>query len=770
MIQSNLEMVNVTQRYHCTHCHATFESETIVASESMPVFCCNGCKVVYDILTQSNLTYYYVLKEKTTPFKAAQPVSDAQKNYTYLDALPTDIAHSFYIEGIHCVACLWLIENLSRVYPGVQSVRLNLGTSTAIIKLSSDGKWSKTAQTLAELGYAPHLLNTSEAEARHAAARRSTMIKIGIAAACAANIMMFSVAIYSGVTGTLETAFQWLSGLLSIPVMAYAAIPFYQGFRAALKSRHMTIDVPVVLAIQLGFWMSFWNLLKGSPHTYFDSITTFVFLMLSTRHALKEAHSRLTHDIDLKLNILGPERDISVGDILVVGTEEVIPCDGLVHSLAAELDTSLMTGETLPTHMKQGDTLYAGMKNVGSPLHIQATAVGAQTRLSRLLSEIESGKKPDIVILTDTISKYFLWVVLGLVGASLLLPTASLNMTLALIVVACPCALALAVPLTISRSLHLAMKRGIWIKNPSALQRLTDIKTLYWDKTGTLTTGQLQVCDWQRKDTDPSLDALIYALEKDSRHPIAKAIVRYLHAKGLNPNDCPILEVVDTIGQGVSATYKGHHYQLSQLKSLSQEGEKKAISQVALFKNGTPCICISLEDTLKPDGVHTLELLHSQGLNSHLLSGDTQAAVDGIMVRLPLKSATAEMSPEDKIHRIQATPYSMMIGDGANDATAMAVAHVSLAVQGSLDLSLKAADMVLVVPELSRIPELFDIARQCKRVWILNCTLALFYNSFGIFSVFMGWVDPLFAAILMPLSSLTVYLIPMIMIRDSRRL
>ena len=444
-------------------------------------------------INQYNLEKFYQIQDETGEF--TKPITDLNgKNFEYLDLPETEKKYvtvlkdskriEFYLEGIHCLACIWLIEKLTAILPQVKSTRLNIEKSVVTIELSLDGKCSQIAATLNSLGYTPTPISgLSDQEKLQKKEERRILMRIGVAGACAMNIMLYSLGIYAGAEGHFSLIFSHLSLLLSLPVMTYSAWPFYKSAFAALKNKNVNLDVPLSFALIAGFSLSIFYTLKNSPLNYFDSISTLVFLILLSRYLLKKAQQNSLKATNLS-SLFGGSRiikivngrkieveedQLNVNDTLYIDSGDFIPADGEILKGTSKLGTSSLTGESNLLAVQEGSFVNKGMTNQGNPFVMKVSAVKENTLLGKILSSVESNlkKRPDLIKLTDKVSHYFIISVLTFFIISLITfyfthgLDLALQRSLAFIIVTCPCALGLATPLAFSRALKQAAKLGI---------------------------------------------------------------------------------------------------------------------------------------------------------------------------------------------------------------------------------------------------------------------------------------------------------------------
>lgn len=774
----------------CAHCGLPVPSFRAGRSEGEPSFCCEGCRTVYQILTGHDLQEYYAIKKQSEHFAKSQPASSVISRYSYLDepAVKDKFAYGggrcmdFYIEGVHCVACLWLIERIGRVVPGVQSVQMSLGSLVAKVSLDDAGAFAPVAEGLERIGYKPHPVSEGrQADDLNHAENRREMIRIGVAGFCMMNIMILFVSIYAGADAGLLQFFRWLSGALFLPVAVYGAAPFYRGALSALKARQMNIDLPVAGALLLGSAASLWNLITGSEHVYFDSLTAFVFLLLSARYALKTLYqktasqtgageflipkSALRYNLVSRMSEVTAVESVLKGEYLLVPQGEVVAADGEVAEGAGYADFHMISGESEPVKLQQGSKVFAGSVNVGPDLIIKVSAVGAQTRIERLLQSAAGLEKPKTVQMADAAAKRYLAAVfigaVGLIVSSYRLSfTAAFDRALSMIIIACPCALALATPLAYRMASRASARIGVLLKSVSALDKLSKAKKLYLDKTGTLTHGRFEVLQWTVLSGAEDFIRTAYLLEKKSAHPIALALRDYAHKFYADPGEG--LEVQDwreVLGSGVSGRVKNKHYEIKGAPVLNAQAEASASavrSCVGIYEDGVQKVRIDLGDRIREDSREAIQRLQRQFESVTMITGDRPETAQAVAAELSIPSFTAQMSPESKKELLSKDPFSLMVGDGANDAGAMKAASISVAVQGSIETSFQCADAYLTVPGLSALPELIAIARRTRKVVWTALLVSLAYNLSGMVLALLGFVTPLVAAVVMPLSSFTV--------------
>jgi P-type Cu2+ transporter len=767
----------------CTHC-----GNEVPARRGPSTFCCAGCESVYHLLKARGLDQYYELRAKSGHPQVSPPEITPDESFAYLDqseflelyAQVTSTGSktmNFYLEGAHCAACVWLTEQIQEFVPEIQSARLSLGDSVARVTIRPNGSFSSVAREYARMGYRPHPVRADEADALSRSEDRWLLARAGVAGACAGNIMLLAVSLYAGADGNLARAFRWTSFGLSLPVLLFSAYPFYRGAWSAVRSRRATIDLPIALGIALGGASSVYNLSTGSAYLYFDSLSTLVFLMLSSRYLLIRTQRAATHTSKL-IRFLTPAvarlrnpktgafQEVSVdrvrhGDEVEVLTSEVMPVDGVVLQGRSVIDQSLLTGESLPKSTVEGDVVFAGTINREAPLLIRATAAGGATRLGQAMRAVEEdlSKKAPIVSFSDRIARAFVAAVLVAVAVIFLIGLRqgldiAVNLALALSIVTCPCAFALATPLAMSVSMGRCARQGVLIKDAEALERLSRIKEILFDKTGTLTLGKLEVSGWDHGlplETDTEFLSAILALESRSRHPVAKALLAHFESRNISRPE--LTGFKEIVGTGVKGIVDGRSYELRANPTLGIE------TAIGVWRDGMHLGNIRFSDRLRENSPGVFRTLAEMGYKLSLLSGDAVNVVAQVATSLGLARTAwhAERGPEGKRREVVARSHALMVGDGANDAAALAAAYASIAVHGGVEISLRSADVYCRKPGVGAIPPLLTIARETMWVIRRNFGFSIVYNLIGIIGVIFGWVTPLFAAVLMPISALTVF-------------
>ena len=498
-------------------------------------------------------------------------------------------------------------------------------------------------------------------------------------------------------------------------------------------------------------------------------MSSLVFLLLLSRYILQKVQQKGVSSSELehffsygpahKLNEKSNEFEsiyakyLVAGDTVRIRPGDIIPADGKVLKGKAYLDVSLLTGESIPQKLSPGDSVYSGTKCTGNEFTFKVEQTGKESRIGQILADVQDGRKKraHIVTLTDKWAKYF---IITIFFSSLIMLfsysdlSTGVTRAITLIMVTCPCALALATPLAMSSILNKCSNFGFIIRSEVAFEKLANVKNIFLDKTGTLTYGRFQVVSW---DKDEELDRIIYTLEKNSDHPIAMALKEYMGELELTA----MTDVKEIFGSGVEGKIGEDIFRLGKIDDKILETKK-----IGLYKNMELIKTIQLRDTMREGVLDSIEKIRNLGKDPYLISGDTKNSVEFIAKKLNLSSDHYfhDVSPAKKNEIITNSKEAIMVGDGANDALALTHADVGIAVHGSIDISLKAADIYLTTPGINSIVQLIELSKETLKIVKRNIIFSLSYNLIGAGLTIMGFISPLWAAILMPVSSITVLL------------
>ncbi len=682
-------------------------------------------------------------------------------------------AMKFFVEGVRCSKCIAKIENLSLRNPDLNRLEVDLANQMAFVELKSpDLSFGRVAEEISGLGFRVVPLQPEEdAVSKWKQESRRDLVRLGVAAFCAGNIMMLAFATYFGLSGEMKSQFEYLQLALYLPVVTFVAYPFYQGFFSGLRQKSLSIDGPMAVASFLGFAVSTWNLFRQTGSIYYDSLSGFLFLILATRFAQKRTRFQYLKYLrptalaeTLKARLLKGEGwvwvrsdQLAKDNTILVEKNEWIPADGLLINSEAVIDLSVLNGESLPRRIQTGFAVKAGSRLLTDSAQIVVQKSGAQTLLGHLLSSLKRDSFDDTEFskLSNRASQILLQIVLAIAALTLISGfflnfEVQFEKALALIILACPCAMAFGTPLAFSFSMKRAQDRQIIVKSAKVFEAIRTVKTVFLDKTGTLTERFWNLTHSSLETVPEHFKQVILALESRSQHPIAFAL-REIWSQVKIPADLQVANYQEIPSLGVQGDLQGHHWQF---KSF-QEGSAKSFG---LFQDQKMVWSFQLNPVFQEGSREAVQFLLKRGYDVRLLSGDTKAETMKAAEALGLSESavSADLTPQRKSEIVQMTPNCMMIGDGVNDSLALQAAQVGIAVKGGVDLALQSADVLFLNEGLGSLPELMKIAGNARGQIRRNLTSALVYNVIGGVAALLGWVNPFVAALLMPASSLYI--------------
>lgn len=784
--------------YHCglpvpagSHFHARVLGE-------VRQLCCPGCQAVAEAIVKGGLESYYQHRSDAAINPEALPkvLGEELALYDRADVQQPFVRHegelastSLMIEGISCAACGWLIERHVRNLAGVAEASLNLSNHRLQVR------WSDTALPLSELlaelrriGYAAHPYQADQAAERLASENRRSLRQLGVAGLLWMQVMMATMATWPefniDLSAGMDSILRWTALLLTTPIVFYCCTDFFKGALRDLRTRHLTMDVSVSLAIAGAYLAGIWSTITGHGELYFDAVGMFALFLLAGRYLERRARERTAAATAQLVNLLPAsclrldaagqsERvllsELKLGDRVLVQPGGLIPADGRILSGQSSIDESVLTGEYLPLPRAPGDAVTAGTLNVEGPLTVAVDALGDDTRLSAIVRLLERAQsdKPKLAEIADRVSQWFLVIVLLAAAVVGLVwwyidPQRAFWIVLALLVATCPCALSLATPTALTTATGTLHKLGLLLTRGHVLEGLNHIDTVIFDKTGTLTEGRLTltaVHPLGSEDADRCL-GLAAALENRSEHPIARAFGR-----APQPADS-----VDSVpGLGLEGHVGGRQLRIGQASFVAAlyAGEAPPIpgdqGQWLLLADTTgPLAWFVLDDRLRDDALALLSACRKRGWKTLLLSGDSSPMVGRIAEELGIDEARGGLTPADKLVRLQAMQAAgarvLMLGDGVNDVPVLAAADISIAMGSATDLAKTSADAVLLSNRLQSLVSAFQVARRSRRIIIENLAWASLYNGLILPFAAVGWVTPLWAALGMSASSLLVVL------------
>ncbi|MDX0548842.1 cadmium-translocating P-type ATPase [Sinorhizobium medicae] len=685
------------------------------------------------------------------------------------------------LPDVHCAACIAAVERALRKISGVELARVNLSSRRVTINWrGNDDESPDFAAELAKIGYASHLASIEEDGQDPVL---SSLLKaLAVAGFSAMNIMILSVSVWSGADPATRHAFHLISAALALPAIVYSGRVFYRSAWEALRHGRTNMDVPISVGVLLAFALSVYDTLHNAAYAYFDASTSLLFVLLAGRtldHLMRgrarSAVGALERLAPRGANVIRadgaidyvPLSEIKPGMHLLVAAGERVPVDGVVVKGASELDCSLVSGESAWKRAEPGIALQAGVMNVGNPLTLLATVSADGSflaEMTRMMEAAESGRSTYRRI-ADRAASLYAPVVHGVALLSMFgwfYGTGDLHksvtIAIAVLIITCPCALGLAVPMVQVVAARRLFERGIMARDGSAFERLNDIDTVLFDKTGTLTLGEMRLVN--AGDVQPRLLSLAAAMARVSRHPASTAIALAGAGRHTAPVEFDSLEEVH--GCGIEGRAGDAVYRLGRPSwaSNATQVDLETSSATVLSKDGETTAVFAFEESVRPGARELVQTLRSAGVSVRIFSGDRSAAVSSIAGQLEIEAFSAELLPDEKVEAIRALAAKgrkvLMIGDGLNDAPALAAAHVSIAPSSATDVGRSASDFVFLGQSLLAVRDIILTAARADVLIRQNFAMAIAYNVVSVPFAIAGLVTPLAAALAMSLSSIVV--------------
>ena len=770
-------------------------------------FCCFACQSVCAAIYGAGLEGYYQRTPQGT-LLAPPPLPPKDMEMYDLDEVQQDFISCqgdvrdihLLVEGIHCAACVWLIERSLMRVPGVLAANVNLTGKRLHLRWDNKRvKLSTFIRELSKIGYAGIPYDTESAEGALKRANRAMLYRLFFSGFTMMNMFLISVALYSGANdGQFRDFFHWMGFALATPTLLYAGYPFFKGAWSGLRNARLTMDLPIVIGLSVTYGYSFYVTASrsGIGEVYFDTVTNLVFVILVGRyleglfrHQAVSATNRLMELQPRVATVLlqGEEkitsiRAVKVGEHVLVKPGYKIPMDGVVIEGRSSVDESMLSGESMPVGKKVGDRVAAGTLNGSGALVVEVQAALQDSTLSkiiRLVEEAQSSKAP-IQRLADSIVPWFVLITLCCAGITFFIWSAHFEVALmaatSVLIITCPCALGMATPMSIAVASGLGAKHGILVKNGVVLETLSKVTHFVFDKTGTLTEGRMRV-EHVLVVAGQDVAGLLTraaAVERYSEHGVAHAIVREADERKLSYRGIAVQGFHASAGLGVEAELDGQRILLGTLEWLKrnqvswsdelqaqlEEHEAQAKTCVHCAVDGRHVAMLVLADTLRADARALVDALRSAGIGMTLLSGDRRPVAEAIARQLGGMEVIAEVLPQDKDRVIQQLQQRgacvAMVGDGINDAPALIRADVGIALGSGTDVSVESADIVLMQNELDKVRLATLLSRRTLLTIRQNIGLSFAYNSIMVPLAMMAHVTPLVAAITMPISSLLV--------------
>ncbi|UZD22539.1 heavy metal translocating P-type ATPase metal-binding domain-containing protein [Algoriphagus halophytocola] len=780
-----------TEQVKCYHCGE--DCGDLELSFDHKVFCCQGCKLVYEVLSENELTDYYELEFQ--PGISQKSSNKHAYRFDYLDDIETvsallsfqneNEAHiSFYIPSIHCASCIWLLENLYQLNSGVISSRVDFIKKKVYIKYLKEKLSLKSLVTLLDtIGYEPEISLASTDEKKAVTLDKRTVQHLAVAGFCFGNMMLFSVPEYFSeaelIAESFRGVFSYLNILLAIPVVFFSARDYYRSAWNSLSQKKINMDVPIVLGIISLFLYSLWEIIVNARAGYMDSLGGLLFFLLLGKIFQQKTFATLEFDRDFKAYFpiavtriksdqeeVVPLSKVVVGDVILVRDEELIPADSILLSQEASIDYSFVTGEEIPVPKNKSQLIYAGGRQKGEPIMLHIQKPPSQGYLTDLWNNeaFNSSKERLLEPLSTKVSAAFTWTVLVVAFGALVFWSFSdialgVKAFVSVLIIACPCALAMSTPFTLGNALRIFGRNKFYLKNASVVERMALLDTVVFDKTGTLTDPANASVNYTGEKLSEESLSLIKAMVAFSTHPLSNRINYWLKHVPL-----ATLEKIEEIkGKGLQASYKGAIVKLGsgifagpESLPTSDEG-----NQVYLQMDGSYIGCFHIKSGLRKSAPAVVSEL-SNKYAIHVLSGDHKQEQQALTKILGAADITYnfQQSPLDKLNYLKnlnsSNKHSAMIGDGLNDAGALQASEVGIAISDRVSHFSPASDGILDAAAFSKLPAFMDFAKQCRKIIKSSFLLSFIYNLIGISLAVQGLLSPVICAVLMPLSSISV--------------
>ncbi|MEZ5452997.1 MAG: heavy metal translocating P-type ATPase [Thiothrix sp.] len=796
--------VPVTDCFHCGQPIPLGAHYPVTIDGDERNMCCTGCQAVATAIVDNNLTDYYRFRTSISD-KPEDLVPEALRQLQVYDA--PELQKSFVrdtgsnireasliLEGIVCAACVWLNEHHVKQLDGVLDFRINYSTHRATLKWDNERiHLSDVLKAITEIGYHAHPFDPGRLESLQKKEKSAALRRIAVAGLGMMQVMMIAVAMYIGVASDMDTGMRdflrWISLVMTTPVVFYSARVFFSSAGRDLRRGRFGMDVPVSLAIGIAFSASVWATLTGGGEVYFDSVSMFTFFLLTGRYLEMAARHKAGQVAEELVRLMPatatrlrngeqevvPVSQLEPGDYLLVKPGEVVPADGVVTEGISSTNESLLTGESLPCHKRQGDALVGGTVNIESPLAMQVEKVGDSTVLASIIRLLEraQAEKPELARLAEKVASRFVPIILLIAVAVFFWwylhePSRAFWIALSVLVITCPCAFSLATPAALTAATGLLTSKGVLTTRGHALETLARVDHIIFDKTGTLSHGHLEVASFQTLgDATSSFCKHVAAgLETASEHPVAHAILR------LSDNPVAFTNLTAESGRGVKGVYQQKHYRIGTQNFVCELAgcdlppmatqQPAGQSQVFLGSEDGWLAVIGLADQLRAEAGQMVGELQALGVDVTLLSGDAPPVVAAVAQQLAIPHALGGQLPDGKVAYMRGLLADgatvAMVGDGVNDAPVLAGAPVSIAMGSGSQLAQASADMVLLSENLRQLPFAIHTARRMQTIIKQNFLWTIVYNMVAIPLAASGVIAPWMAAIGMSASSLIVVL------------